>query len=219
MVIRAGTFSVSAFARIAASDILWFSTKSTATAPRDSASNPRAPDPANRSSTRASGIDCCRMLNQASRTRSDVGRTVRPLGTFRRRPLNSPATIRSTANAKLGIRNAELQWKRYGANDFSLTFRIPNFAFRISFRRRQTCDPSLNRRPSLPVIPLQPKGDVERVREPVLRHRIRPAKADRRKQTRAVVEREPQVIRSDAARADRSRVPHAEHRRRIPRPA
>src|SRR2546423_14277264 len=167
MVIRAGTFNVSAFARIAASDILWFSTKSTAMAPRDSASNPRAPDPANRSSTRASGIDGCRMLNHASRTRSDVGLTLFVVGVLRRRPLNSPAMMRS-----------------------------------------KTRHSGLNRRPPLPVVPFQPKGDVEWVRQPVLRHAIGPAKADRREQTRAVVEREPQVIRPDAACADRSRGAH-----------
>src|SRR2546425_536043 len=118
------------------------------------------------------------MLNQASLTRSPVGRTVRPAGAFRRRPLNSPAIMRS-----------------------------------------KTRHPGLNGRPPLPVIPLQPKSDVEWVREPVLRHLVSPAEADRRKQTRAVVEREPQVVRPNAARANCPRIPHAEHRRRIPRPA
>src|SRR6267378_2302031 len=95
MVTRSPTLRVVALSRIAASDDLLVSTKSTETAPRDSASNPRAPDPANRSSTRASGIDCCRILNHASFTRSPVGRTVRPAGALRRRPLNSPAMMRS----------------------------------------------------------------------------------------------------------------------------
>src|SRR5712691_2661720 len=118
------------------------------------------------------------MLNHASFTRSPVGRTVRPVGAFSRRPLNSPAMMRS-----------------------------------------KTRDPGLNTGASLPVVPLQPKRDVEWVREPVLRYFVSPPEADRREQTRAVVEREPQVVRPDAAGADRPRIAHAEHRRRIPGPA
>src|SRR6266480_1095986 len=98
------------------------------------------------------------MLNQASFTLSAVGLTLLPVGAFRRRPLNSPAMMRS-----------------------------------------KTRHSRLNRRPPLPVVPFQPKGDVEWVREPVLRHRVGPAKADRRQQARAVVEREAQVIRPHAA--------------------
>src|SRR5690606_13593260 len=43
-------------------------------APRDSASSPSAPLPANRSSTRAPGTAATSQLNSVSRTRSDVGR-------------------------------------------------------------------------------------------------------------------------------------------------
>src|SRR5262245_26280581 len=178
MVTRPSAWRASILAFNAASETRCVSTKSTATAPRDSASRPRAPEPANRSSTRAPGIDCCRMLNHASFTRSPVGRTLRPAGVFRRRPLNSPAMMRS-----------------------------------------KTRDSRLNRHPPLPVIPLQPERDVQRIREPVFRHRVGPTEADRGQQRLAVVEREPQMIRTNPASADRARVPHAEHGRRIPRSA
>ena len=54
-------------------------------APRESASIPSAPEPANRSSTRApsSGPSS---ENSASRTRSDVGRVAAPRGAASRRP-------------------------------------------------------------------------------------------------------------------------------------
>src|SRR2546423_6628677 len=188
MVTRSVTFSVSALARIAASDALCFSTKSTALAPRDRASNPRAPEPANRSSTRASGINCCKMLNHASRTRSEVGRTVRPVGVLRRRPLNSPEMMRSIGSVTPG-------------------------------RRRQTRNPGLDRHATLPVVPLEPKRHVERLAEPVFRHGVGPAEADGGQHAGAVVEREAQMIRADASRADGAHVPYAEHRRRIPCPA
>src|SRR6266700_3864839 len=75
----------------------WISTKSALTAPRESASRPSAPEPANRSSTRAPRSGRWRMENHASRTRSPVGRTASPAGVFKRRPLNSPAIIRTIA--------------------------------------------------------------------------------------------------------------------------
>src|SRR5712692_4064991 len=175
---RLVTFSVAALSRIAASEACFFSTKSTATAPRDNASKPSAPDPAKRSSTRAAGIDCCKMLNQASRTRSDVGLTLLVAGVLRRRPLNSPAIMRS-----------------------------------------KTRHSSLNRRASLPIVSFKPERDIERVRQPVLRHHIGPAESDRGQDARPVVQRKPQVIRPHAPRADRARIAHTEHRRRIPRPA
>src|SRR5262249_10181056 len=56
--------------------------------------SPSAPDPANRSSTRAPGSHGLTMLIHASRTRSPVGRTVSPGGASIRRPRHRPATIR-----------------------------------------------------------------------------------------------------------------------------
>ena len=70
------------------------STRVARAAPRDSASMPRAPLPANRSTTDASS-SCCmlvRMENTASRTRSLVGRVSLPDGALRERPLAAPAT-------------------------------------------------------------------------------------------------------------------------------
>ena len=65
----------SMLARSAAREGGFNSTKSALAAPRDSASSPRAPLPAKRSTTRAPGSESWRMLIQASRTRSAVGRT------------------------------------------------------------------------------------------------------------------------------------------------
>ena len=63
-------------------------------APRDSASMPSAPEPANRSSTVASSITPIdpSALNVASLTRSDVGRTARPSVATRWIPRAVPAT-------------------------------------------------------------------------------------------------------------------------------
>src|SRR6266566_5049812 len=95
MVVRSATLSVFTLARSATRAARCSSTKSAVAAPRDSASRPRAPDPANRSSTRAPRMERCRMLNHASRTRSAVGRILSVAGVLRRRPLNSPAMMRT----------------------------------------------------------------------------------------------------------------------------
>src|SRR5690554_6573928 len=87
-------------------------------APRDSASRPRAPLPAKASSTRAftTGFfpsvsrPASRMLNRASRLRSDVGRTSCPSGTCSRRPRYLPPTMRMRAFAGFGA-------PRLAAND------------------------------------------------------------------------------------------------------
>ena len=51
------------------------STNTTSRAPRDSASSPSAPEPANKSRQRLSTMECCSQLNKVSRTRSGVGRS------------------------------------------------------------------------------------------------------------------------------------------------
>src|SRR5690349_23832070 len=56
---------------------------------------PSAPEPANRSRTRASGSAVPTMLIHASRTRSAVGRTASPGGALMVRPRQRPATIRT----------------------------------------------------------------------------------------------------------------------------
>src|SRR4051794_13071606 len=71
------------------------STKVAAAAPRESASMPSAPLPANRSSTRASGSRATSTENSASRTRSEVGRVAAPGGATSRRPPHSPAITRT----------------------------------------------------------------------------------------------------------------------------
>src|SRR6478672_1937161 len=63
-------------------------------APRDNASIPSAPDPANRSRTRAPSTEP-RIENSASRTRSPVGRVALPRGATSVRPPNRPAITRT----------------------------------------------------------------------------------------------------------------------------
>src|SRR5580692_4517023 len=80
------------------------STSSTSGAPRDSASRPTAPEPAYRSSTRASarGPHIDKMVpNSPSRARSDVGRVPRPAGTDSRLPPAVPAMMRVTGGSGL----------------------------------------------------------------------------------------------------------------------
>src|SRR5687767_13670724 len=69
------------------------STKVARAAPRDSASRPIAPEPANRSRTSMPSTGPIR-LKAASRTRSPVGRVSRPPGAKIRVPLREPAMIR-----------------------------------------------------------------------------------------------------------------------------
>src|SRR5262249_42483190 len=70
------------------------SMKVTCSAPRDRASTPIAPDPAQTSAKRASSIRGARMLKSVSRKRSEVGRTLNPSSVFNRRPLYIPAMTR-----------------------------------------------------------------------------------------------------------------------------
>src|SRR6478672_11033302 len=69
-----------------------FSTKTALAAPRESASRPIAPEPANRSSTEAPSTGPIR-LKAASRARSAVGRVSCPFGAKIRAPLFDPAMI------------------------------------------------------------------------------------------------------------------------------
>src|SRR5215213_11942644 len=69
------------------------STKSAYFAPRDIASSPSAPVPANRSSTRAPSRYGSSRPSQPSRTCSAVGRTRRSGGAVRWRPAQRPRTI------------------------------------------------------------------------------------------------------------------------------
>src|SRR5690606_20362783 len=71
------------------------STSHASAAPRDSASRPRQPLPANRSRQRAPGRTGASQLNSVSRTRSGVGRRPGRLGNSSRRPRHSPPMIRS----------------------------------------------------------------------------------------------------------------------------
>ena len=71
------------------------STNTACRAPRESASMPSAPVPANRSSTRVLSMSPS-IENSASRTRSEVGRVVLPRGAFSRRPPSGPRSPAST---------------------------------------------------------------------------------------------------------------------------
>src|SRR5262249_43417400 len=66
----------------------------TCAAPRESASMPTAPEPAQTSTNRAPSIRGERILKSVSRSRSEVGRTATPSSVFNRWPLYIPAIIR-----------------------------------------------------------------------------------------------------------------------------
>ena len=68
-------------------------------APRDNASKPRAPVPANRSSTCISTISDCSQLNRVSRVRSPVGRSPDNAGMGNFRPRCTPPMMRSVLSA------------------------------------------------------------------------------------------------------------------------
>src|SRR4051812_37448724 len=83
-------------ARITFAAAWWDSTSMTSAAPRLAASRPRAPEPAQRSSTVApwSSPRCSSRLKRASRTRSEVGRVDAPAGVWIRRPPATPLMMR-----------------------------------------------------------------------------------------------------------------------------
>src|SRR2546423_7590495 len=121
------------------------STKSAQLAPRESASRPRAPEPAYRSSTRASGRSSWRILIQASRTRSRVGLTSEPLGALILRPRQRPATMRtSSGKREAGSGKGE-------AGDAACSCRA----------RPDVCYPRLQVRFSAIIVPLEAKRDVD----------------------------------------------------------
>ncbi len=71
-----------------------FSMKHASRAPREIASRPRVPAPANASRTLTWGAGGPMMLKMASRTRSEVGRGVAPDGALIRLPPKRPPMIR-----------------------------------------------------------------------------------------------------------------------------
>ena len=71
------------------------STKRQLLAPRDSASNPKAPEPANRSTHDAPLMAGVSQLNRVSRTRSDVGRRPSQSDTGSLRPRHWPPIMRT----------------------------------------------------------------------------------------------------------------------------
>jgi hypothetical protein len=76
--------------------------KSTQPAPRESASMPSAPVPANKSRQRAPSMIGASQLNSVSRTRSGVGRRPGASGTSSRDRRRLPPMMRTDPNAGLG---------------------------------------------------------------------------------------------------------------------
>ncbi len=91
------------------------STICTDAAPRDNASSPSAPLPANRSTTCAPGNCGCSQLKRVSRTRSVVGRRPGRSGTGRRVPRQRPPMMRilpgksDCARACRGVRGGDFR--------------------------------------------------------------------------------------------------------------
>jgi hypothetical protein len=71
------------------------STKTTSSAPRESASKPSAPEPAKRSRQRFPVRSCPSQLNSVSRTRSGVGRSPDAAGKSTNRLRHVPAMMRT----------------------------------------------------------------------------------------------------------------------------
>src|SRR5947209_1516877 len=91
-----GTASVARLARSAFAADASRSTNTALAAPRESASMPSPPAPANRSRTLVPATSPS-SANRASLTRSDVGLVALPRGAFRRLPRYSPAITRTRA--------------------------------------------------------------------------------------------------------------------------
>ena len=108
-VLRSNARQAAMLARRAASAARSCSMKVACAAPRDSASRPNAPVPANTSSARAPSTDsrpphgaCSSMSNSAWRTRSAVGRVAAPWGAIKARPRHVPATILTGRDRRCG---------------------------------------------------------------------------------------------------------------------
>ena len=72
-------------------------------APREQASKPRAPLPANKSSTCVPRMCGASQLNSVSRTRSGVGRMAATWGKRKRRPRQIPAMMRTSLAGALRV--------------------------------------------------------------------------------------------------------------------
>ena len=97
-----GSPAASRFSRIMAACRVDFSTLMTLAAPRLRHSKPSAPEPANNSRIRAPATRSPRLLKTACLTKSGVGRTANPLGTFNcRRPKLPPVMRMAACNAGL----------------------------------------------------------------------------------------------------------------------
>ncbi len=101
---RSARPSASTLSRRARSAIASSSTNTAEGAPREIASMPTAPEPANRSRKGPRPTNGISVSRQAMRTWSAVGRVVRPRGVARRRPLSSPARTR--------MFNSSARWRR-----------------------------------------------------------------------------------------------------------
>ena len=88
-------FRSSILARRSRTTLPEFSTKTVCAAPRDNASRPSAPVPANRSRQRVPSTTGASQLNRVSRILPAVGRNPGLSATGKRRPRHFPATIRS----------------------------------------------------------------------------------------------------------------------------
>src|SRR5256884_1231167 len=218
---RSSSLSVFTFALRVASAKRCSSTKSALAAPRDNASKPSAPEPANRSSTRAPSIERCRIENHASRTRSAVGRTLSVAGVWSRRPLNSPAMMRIMPDPsplrQIGVRSADCGISTQASPRERPLIETPHSALRIphSNTGRHRRDPRLQGRPPVPLVALQPERHVQPLAEPLIGNRVGPLERDGRQRARLVVQREAQVVRADPARPDGASAAHSEYGRRI----
>lgn len=130
--------SAETLARIASSAALSCSTKRQCAAPRDNASRPSAPDPANKSSTLRPSKEPKRLVsieNKVSRVRSAVGRVASPFGATSFRPRHSPAMILT-----IDTSSADCETYQYRACEFRVLRRVASPPVQTDHKRRGSGD-------------------------------------------------------------------------------
>src|SRR6185312_10103203 len=192
----------------ALSDGGFSSTKVAEPAPRDKASRPSAPLPANRSRTRAPSRASPNMLIQASRTRSAVGRTRWSFGISNRRPPNCPATIRITECAvERNVRNAGQLGESFRTSRRASRSMVPHV-----WRKR--AEPRLETAHAVPLVALDAKGRVDRfVAQPG--HPVGPLKANGPQASGTVVQSSLEVSVAHHTAAGEAYPADSEHRARV----
>ena len=95
------------------------------------------------------GAPCSRMLNSASRARSLVGRIAWPVGERNRRPLNSPAMMRTTCEKRVVAPDHRFSNHRIKDRTTLITIDVVSGIYARKLSRSITMSPGSRPRPSL----------------------------------------------------------------------